>query len=254
MVREMANMAQPTHNKLRSDLACRLFLDCLNDARDELRELFKRRENRITAEGISFGEKYIEGRISVILHMEFTATEAMVNQSIWPNPCRQDDREIPVLVFGVQRDCHEMKHGDQAAMLINDVQIVQSIQSIIPSAVGLYCINDKVADSSASSLYFSIVNRTYKFLPCFSEWKFGVPIGIEDNFARHQVESGMKIMDGVSQNQTRVRWEGFNQVDLEKIVFSLGIFLHVQTARVGFNKPLPEGVKIGDVFIGSFDL
>ena len=80
MVRENGNMAQKKH-VLRSDPGYVLLRDCIYDAKDELRELFERWNNSLTVEGISFAEKYIEGRISVILYVEFTAAEASVNQN-----------------------------------------------------------------------------------------------------------------------------------------------------------------------------
>ena len=138
-----------------------------------------------------------------------------------PDARGQVDREFPVLVFGVNRDRDNAENNDQATMLINNVQIVQSVQGIIPSTVGLYRINDQVPDFSARSLYFSTVNRTYKFLPFFKEWKLGAPIGILDDRAHHQIESRMKVVDGVSYNQSRVGWERFNRFDLETIISSL---------------------------------
>ncbi len=217
-----------------------------------MRELFERWENRLTVEGISFAEKYIEGRISIILYVQFGAAEISVKQSVGADARGQGDREVSVLVFGVNINGDNIENNDQAAMLINDVQIVQSVQGIIPSTVGLYRINYQVADFRTRSLYFSTVNRAYEFLSFFKEWKLSTSIRIRDGLADHQIESRMKIVNGVSDNQSRIGWEF--KVDLETDISSLAIFLDVQTARVSVSKPLHKGVEVTDVLIGPFDL
>jgi hypothetical protein len=45
-------------------------LDCFHGARDQLRELIQRWDNRLTLERLSIAEQYREGRLAAVLKLE----------------------------------------------------------------------------------------------------------------------------------------------------------------------------------------
>src|SRR5437016_4111926 len=95
------------------DSRYKLLLDCLYDARDELRELMERFDNRLAREDISYSEKYVDGRLSVILYVQFLGAEPSIERSVGFDACGQLDREHPVLVFSVNRDRDNAENNDQ---------------------------------------------------------------------------------------------------------------------------------------------
>lgn len=52
------------------------FLNCVHAARDELRQLMQRWDNRLTLQGLVLGEEYRNGRLSLALNLKFTGHAA----------------------------------------------------------------------------------------------------------------------------------------------------------------------------------
>lgn len=228
------------------------FSYCFNHARDELRQLMKRWDNRLTLKRLSWAELYLKGRICIVLYVSFGTGRETLDYSV-----RSDARviangnDISVLVFSVNCENDDPENNDQEAMFIRNVQIVQSVQGIIPSTVRFYRINNEVIDVRSRSLYFSTFSLTYKFLPLFKEWEFAGPIS--NDLVHHQIEGRMKVVDGISNNQGNAIWERVDPLERENIVSSICIFLDTKTAKISL-KPIKKGIEISDVLIGPFDL
>jgi hypothetical protein len=250
---DMQQVNGPMSNR---DLGYGLLLDCLDDARDELRQLFERWDNRLVFEGLPLAETYAEGRISIALYfqrgkrrrIEIPFSRSFKNQFL-------EFKDGFFVIFKAEiGEGNKPQYRDQDPMLIHNIQVVQSIKGIIPSTVRLYSINDEIADFGTHSLYFSTVDLTYKILPFFMERKFDFPVRAGNNRAHHQVEGRVKIMDGISDNKRYPIGNSLNKLTSEDIIPRLSIILDVETVKVGFEKPRPEFYEIMDVLVGPFDL
>src|SRR5262245_16605828 len=106
-------------------------LDCLHDARHELRELMECWDKRFTAER-SIAQSYIEGRITVILDCYFVwsgnrKSVASVRSTVVHDYVKVKDAAM--VVFGANvGDGEHRYYGEQEAVLVDNVQIVQCVE------------------------------------------------------------------------------------------------------------------------------
>jgi hypothetical protein len=235
-------------------------LEIVNDARDDLRHLMQRWDDRLTFQNLSFVEKYLEGRLSVVLDVEITGCRYGFEYSALANNERHVDDSVSLVVLSVYAiQLRDREKRYQQSMFIGNIELIEGAENIVPSRVRLYPIQNQIDDISASSLYASTINSTFKFLPCLIERESRVfgrdSPGPNDNLASHEVKGGSQVVDGVPNHQGNFLGNAFGHFKLEDIVSFISIFLDVKAVKVCLDKEgCKDRVKLLDVLIGPFDL
>jgi hypothetical protein len=233
-------------------------LDCLHNARHELRQLMQRFDDSLTLENLSFVEDYIKGRLSLLCDLEIGLNRYHINLTAL-SYSKAKVKTITPIIFGVYPDkSNDIGNGDQQLMFVHDVKIVKSTQGFIPSLVRLYRIDDKFYDGGVRSLYFSAVDGFYKFVSCVSKGELRLPVRCAssqgDNLTGHQVQGRMQVVDRISNNQGNLPRHIIGSFELKDILSILRVYLDVKTIEVRLEKCEENALKLIDVLIGPFDL
>jgi hypothetical protein len=143
-------------------------------------------------------------------------------------------------------------------VLIKDVEIVQGPEDVIPSLIRFYGIHNETSDRAGGFLYQSSIDCTYKFISGFSDWKSSVGIvpskAHKNDFIDGNIKCRFEIVEGVTDYQREIIWQGFSFRELENIISGLGVFLDAETVKVTCGEIQNATVKVSDVMLGPFNL
>ena len=233
-------------------------LNCLDGARDELRQLMQRWDNRLTLERLTFAERYREGRLAVALELEFAGHRqhiyftACVDSKGAIGECRRSCTTVDVRQRG------NADNRRQPEMFVTDIQAVQDEDGItIPSLVRLYDVEDQSNDIGASHLYLSAIKGGFQFLPVGTDWEldvFRAAPGAFDEFDRHVVKHGAKVMEDVAKPQLDFIGYWLRHCERQDVNARIRIVLDRQTVRIRLQEFGELPIKLVDVLIGPFDL
>ena len=152
----------------------KLFLECLHDARDELRELMERWNHRLVTKGdFSLREAYLKGHITIALELEIAGEGGRSHLSRFSPKGAEREGSLLSLVsnegYGRDRIC-----GDEESMFVGIVEFVEAAQRVVPSLAWVrpYLIHNQIDNVGASQLYRSVVDSLYKLIPRLPHRKF----------------------------------------------------------------------------------
>jgi hypothetical protein len=235
-----------------------LLRNVIYDARDELRELMERWDNSLTLEHLNILEKYRQGRLFIALHLNIAGYSgyACFSSEYAPHGV-VSDLYVPDghLSKGQSKD----GHGRYNQMVfVNNVQMVESEQGIIPSSVWLYDILDEGDNIGRDSLYCSLSNGLYTFLPCLPKREIRVSRGSAAAQAHKLIgdviETGAQVMDDIANNQGDFIRCLSGHFEHQGRFSCLRILLDVKTVSVRLSKCGEHVIELLDVLIGPFDL
>jgi hypothetical protein len=109
--------------------------DSIHDAADQFRELNERWNNRFTLQGQSLVEKYREGRMSVVCDFEFSRTAKWSRGAISCNGDIADNPVVSLVFCAKTEDRSYLYDWKQKPVFVEDVDIMQGPQGVIPSSV-----------------------------------------------------------------------------------------------------------------------
>jgi hypothetical protein len=232
--------------------------DSIHDAADQFRELNERWNNRFTLQGQSLVEKYREGRMSVVCDFEFSRTAKWSRGAISCNGDIADNPVVSLVFCAKTEDRSYLYDWKQKPVFVEDVDIMQGPQGVIPSSVRFYDIHDEVKDVFGGLLYQSAIDASYKFIPRFKEWKYSVIVvpskSSKVDFVNSKVQSALEVVRGISNDKSNVSWQGFSYIELDAIVSGLKILIGAKRVKITSSKSQDFRVKIIDVLLGPFNL
>jgi len=234
-------------------------LDCLHNARHELRQIMQRWDDRLTIENLSFAENYIEGRLSLICDIEVGVSRYHIQFSSLPNNKVNELKAITSLVFGTcPNKSGDRGDGDQQLMFVHDVEVVKCAQGVIPSLVRFYRIDDNVDDGTGRSLYFPAIDGFYKFVTRVPKVELRLPVGCVssqgDDLVSHQVQGRAQVVNCIANNQGNFTGHLLSGLELQDIISTIRVSLDVKTIEVRLEKCQENALKLIDVLVGPFDL
>lgn len=234
-------------------------LNCLYDARDELRELMQRWDNRLTLETLNIAEQYVKGRLSVILDLDFaghvkTCAQFMVLSDLE----RKDSLHVPFGLDSERTQRSDGEHRYEQPMFIGNVQIVKGAQGVIPSLVRLYDIKKESDHIGAETLYCSTVNGGFKFLPCLPKWELGFrrrsATSPNNKLISDMIERGVQVVNSIANDQGDLIGNFPSQAKCRDAISCMSVFLDTKMIKVSLHKSVEHIVQLTDVLIGPFDL
>lgn len=232
----------------------------LYDARDELRELMQRWDNRLTLKKLNILESYHQGRLRVALHLNVAGHPEYACFSAWPTPSSavSKPRRPPDSCLGDDQSGAE-KYWQNQAVFIDNVQVVESVQlGIIPSSVWLYDILDEGNNLRRDSLYCSISNGLFTFLPRFPTREArscgGRSTAQADKLVGNMVEGDAQVVDDVTNIQRNPFGYLIGHLKHQGGLPCLRVLLDIHTVKVSRRECREHVIEVTDVLIGPFDL
>jgi hypothetical protein len=146
--------------------------------------------------------------------------------------------------------------GEQQAVLVHDVQSVQTPEAIVPSLVRLERVED-VQRRFAGSL---CISRSAGFVLGLRapDRKGGLvchrPAVGEDELADEKVEGRPEAVDGIARDRAPSRRRMFADLDAPDLVARVRLILREDAVGVGFEERRDVGMKLVDVLLGPLNL
>lgn len=231
-------------------------LDCVNDARDDLRKLMKRWNERLTFESAVLWEEYAKGRLTKVCYVHPGASSNGIQPATGIDTEGKVVEPIVVIVMAANAgDLDDTNRRNQQPMFIDDVDFVEGPNGIIPSNVRLYYINDEIANVATRDLNFSTTHLAYKFLPRISDWEAAIlgwsAASDGDNFTGHKIQSRSKVMNCVTENKgnTFRQRRGIEY----QYISTCKIPIDANTASASFEEGGKSRVQLIDVLVGPFN-
>lgn len=233
------------------------YLESRNRAVRYFAELMERWDNRLTFKGLPTAKDYADGRYAIALY--FKVSSAGDEAEVLPGGERDtadiDDVLILVLHHEVGNLCGR-DHRNNQLMFVDNVELVEGPDGLLPSFVWLYRVKDKVDQEGHELLYFSLLKHISKAIPGLVKREITCgfrPTMCDDDFAHHEIESGSHVVDSISENERNIfrEWTGF---DCGCLISGLRVRLSDQTMTIGLDKGLEPFFKLDDVAIGPFNL
>src|ERR1039458_3173668 len=145
-------------------------LDSVNDAADQFRQLDERWSNRLALHGQSLVKQYQRNRLTLLCDLDISRTLKHCNGAVSRDNQGRIDHFVASVVLSAKVnngcDLHDWKHKP---VFVEDVEIVEAPEGIIPSVVRFYDIHDEVNDFLGGLLYQSAIDGSYKTIPSFSK-------------------------------------------------------------------------------------
>jgi len=219
----------------------------------------ERWNNRLTLQGQSPLEEYKRNHLTLVCHLDIAVADERSVRSISCNDETCINHLVPSIVFSAdikqRRSLYDWK---QQPVLVENVEIVESTEGIIPSLVRFYDIHNVVTDSLGGLRYQSAIDGTFQFLRGFSEWESGVRIvefePPKNHFIDSKIQSTFKVVDGIPHNQRKFFWHGFSYCELKALLSSLRVSLNDKRVEVCLRESPQTRMKITDVLLGPFNL
>lgn len=239
-------------------------LNILDSVRDSFREMRQRWNEQLAFENLDFSKKYIEGwiggkryllvvvRLNIVgqLYDAYFAAASHVEREIGKTPSGDDAVQAS--------ESSDGKYRRQEAVFVDNVQCVKTKQGVIPSFVRLYVVRDNPNDDGLGSLYYSVAEGFYEFLPCLPYGEGGVlrwnPPRTLNQFPCQVIEGSTQIMDNISNEQRDIFRRLFCQLEGEKNSPLLRVFLDVETIEARLEIGGEPSFQVLDVLFGPFDL
>jgi hypothetical protein len=238
-------------------------LDPFGRFRDEMRDLMKRWNERLTVGEFSLADKYIEGRLYLTFELRaggklFRAHFGRVGEV---------SRVFPLAdhVPHVERDPSHGIHRKKHPVLIDNIEFVKNAQGRIPSVAWIYEIDENLAQplsigssDSCGVLQFSIINSVYEVLPIPTDREvefFDERVRIEGKNGADpsMIEGASQIMDGIAEQQINACRDLLAHLTLDLDHSDAGILLGADSIHIsiGVGSDLPT--QITNIFIGPLD-
>lgn len=240
------------------------FIDCIDNARYDLRQLMQRWDDRLILEGLVFSEAYKEGRLTVTCdlqsregaryrcHFASNLHNNPVKLKTWTEPFSRQALKNNVPDFG------DVEYWRKKDMLVLNVQVVQSVEGVIPSFVWFYRMDDAVNNLARNSLFYSAIDLAYKFAPTFENWKFSPPTDVAlrsaDDITVSNIKCGAQVVDCVSNYELNALRRLSSELKIECKYTGLIVWLECESVEVRLDKFFNDSIQVVDVMIGPFDL
>src|ERR1700690_776364 len=205
------------------------------------------------------GRSYIEKYLNFGMSLALKCVPHSVSGCEFPPASFYDHSlvEASVFILYVQSKYNAIKNWEDDLVLVEDVQLVQGPQGIIPSRVGLYIVEDDISEHTPIPYFFNPVDGIFNRFPRLSNWELGVAGDFYPQpsvkITPNQVKSGSKIVNNIPDNggnilrEQRIKWVVEKQLP--------GIFVNLSDGAVEvINKRFQCGIKLTDVLFGPFYL
>lgn len=238
----------------------------LDKALQEVRALRQRWDDRLTLKGLSLCKRYQNFGLELLADLEIVTSGqryelcAVVKCAAPVMSSAPVHEDVPFIALRLVDCVHQpgnitdIADWHQQAVLIQDVQVVDASQNLIPSTVRLER-PDYVEDFGSGAVYMSLLDGRFKVFRRLAKREVnGIGLALIQNHEINgeMVKGGPEVMDGVTDNRGEPIGESFAGVKHDGI--AMRITLHDSHVRLAFNELLEDCVQVRDMAIGPFNL
>ncbi|MCH9051362.1 MAG: hypothetical protein IIA72_09795 [Proteobacteria bacterium] len=260
----MTDTPQPGQAGARKSILGSLEVDplkVLDDAKNNIRQLFERYDNALSFEDCRVAKSYLDGHLVLLLDLECdtrrephkvyatVTSDAIVNKS-----------GLNTTVWLSDDDFWQRGNPDsqeQGVVLISDIEFVKPPKCVAcPSLVRFHRFYE-VDSFFAGSLYLSF-KVGLKVVPIFMKREHSVRLdnaasGLNKSTGK-MIERSAEVVHGVPSDRATVGGERLVEIDSEPDLTGLTIWMNDYSVRIGLDEVAQKRVKVRDVLIGPFDL
>lgn len=226
------------------------------NAIDYLDEVLERFNNRLVLHGESLVEQYLVGRLCFVL--EFRAGREPMDD-VPPNTSHSKHFiDVPSFVLYVHsKSCH-VEERKQDHVLIFDVQCVKGPNGVALPSVVRFHTKYKILKSRNGS-YFNTSDGGYYSFTAIPDRELSVVVNcrrrdLTEKLTPSQIQSGAKIMDGISDNGSQIESQRLLRLVIENQIPGLAINILDEGLEVRLNKVSDPDFDLRDVLLGPFNL
>src|SRR5438270_4979975 len=234
-------------------------LECLDAARDQLRELLQRWDNGLTLQNVSLVEQYVKNRLTLVVKLKYRTIERYVQFSVWSGNERGVQEEGASGMSAHSSQSRNRKNGDQVEVFIREIEIAEGDQRLtLPSLVRLYRVVDQGNTIGPGTLYRSLIaiQGGYQILFLHPDRELGFIAGTAPqghNVVSNEVQGGAEIMHGIAHDERDAVGEGLS-FEGEREASGLFVTLYSTAVKVSLKEVIQDDAQLLDVLVGPFDL
>jgi hypothetical protein len=227
---------------------------------NEVSHLIERIKNQLAFGYLRLAERYFNSELKIVLRL-VVGTGGNVDDFI---ACYERDKAIFVEPnVDALSDIHSpLVHGscdgEQKAMLVNNVELMEQPERLIVSLVRLYRTDD-VNRVWRDLLYFSIANGRLVLFGTLSNRKVDVAVWntatSPDKLPHEVVQGTSQVVDSIAEDQGNFVRDGIDVRDVKRRVLNRGyrVPLGPKFVRLIQDECLDSSIKIADVLFGPFN-
>lgn len=231
----------------------------LNDSLNIYDPHYQDLANVLTIEGGFWSEKYRNQGLSIALDIEIPCGMEDIHSA---KPIMTKDNRLGRVLALISKagdaDLSNLAGGNQEAMFVQNIKLVETPEGPIPSFIRLYRVGDEPRDFWGGSLYRSITLGIFKVFPLATKREIDLGSFFPGDsgycFIGEQIKRRTKIVDSVPDDEGRNFWKRLSNSDAEGLVSSLRVFIDADTIKVSILERLEHSPKILDVLLGPLDL
>jgi hypothetical protein len=239
-----------------------------NDAAHNVEQFLEKFKNPFSLRDPRISERYLEGKLQVVVHIRCVSTAeqflacfqgAVVSDRLEGRGCLSRDEAARKYGMGLWWNCLTAGKGgtcgQQEAVLVDAVKIVENPELVVPSHVWSGRV-DEVDRVLTHSAYFSVRTRALIPLERFVDGIRRVPVGslsvCNDELPREVVKRGPQVVEGVPSDQRNFCWNIVNTGDEVIYRSRIRIVLGLNSIWVGLDESTDRIAQVVDVLFGPF--
>jgi hypothetical protein len=237
-------------------------LEKVNRFSNQFTRLVQRWDNRMSVHGESFSKQYAEGRLTVLAQLQFPKVHGSPScagefSDFWRTDSADDSARF---IYHVGASRAHTYNWDKQLMFVSNIQTVNGVQGVIPSFMGFYRLQKNLGYGGGPVAFYSLRNSLLKSFPGAVHGE--VIINISDDLAKHELQSGAQIVNGVSADKRPIRRDGLEQSvskdfslpeGIKQAILGLSTFLNSQSVEIRIEERFNGALQIADVLIGPVD-
>ena len=231
----------------------------LDDTKHRLRHLSEQWADRLAfGKRLFIAKRYVEGRLNLLCELDVLCGEERHNFYIVfyrSEPTTVEGKQFGTATgnrYGPQ--ISPITDGNEKAVFVCDVQVVDGPEKIVPSLVRFETTND-IDDIGRGAVYVSPMNHLLKVIDGPREREgdvFDLGSIQLDEVAGEQIERRPEVMNGVSHNRGQILRRLL--LDPDNQCRPLRITLEDELVRVAAKKPFGARLILRDMAVGPINL
>jgi hypothetical protein len=232
--------------------------DRLDGLRDELSQVVERFDNRLTLERLSFCKHYRQNRFGIAVKFDLAGrlryayfTTAENGKHAIGDRASTDSRVR-------NANTGQNDNGNYVDVFVENVQVVQEGDGVIPSIVRFDLVQDDVQYCRGSDLYFSTFDGRFHFLSRLPNGKADVfTWGFSREsyqFTRGDVQCAPEVVQRVSDDCLDSSRQFSSESEFSGVLSGLRIMLYPKVVEVQLEETVQDSVQLFDVLVGPLNL
>lgn len=228
---------------------------------DKINKGAERIKNRLTLDNLRLAERYIKGRLQVLIEFSLEGQNYVADFQRAPElehqePACATGREIPA-GRGKGRLSQTSDRGEQSTVLVGNIEFVENPEQVPFATLVRFDFVNRFNDRSRRALYFSdsmvmvfrggIVDRETSLL------SRSVPLS-DNKLASEVIQGAPEVVNDIASDGTNFNRRSFDSRHIDRCTASLRIALGCKSIGFSIEESLPGNFQFREMLFGPFDL